>query len=109
MSAYKVQDHIKSQLYVRITVMITITHILELKTPKGGRGCIESPSLSGISGLSFDSTLLSLSSSSAYSRCCFSVVLFSAYWPFSCFSQNSSTFFVNRWAFWFGSCLAARR
>ena len=78
--------------------------------PKGCRGCQMSPS-SGISGLSFDSTLLSI-----LLFFCLTLLLFLSY-IFFCllvhspelFPENYSIFLVKKQAFLYGSCLAARR
>ena len=69
--------------------------------------------LSGISGLSFDSTLLS-----PFLFFCLVLLLFLSYLFFFCcllvhsselFLENTLIFFVKRKAFLYGSCLAARR
>ena len=68
--------------------------------------------LSGISGLSFDSTLLS----SLLIFCVLPLLFLSclffcplAYCHDSFPPENSSLFLVKRYAFWYGSCLSARR
>ena len=62
--------------------------------------------LSGISGLSFDSTLLS-----PLLFFCLVLLPFLSYrfLPAKLFPENSSIFFVKRWAFLYGSSLAVRR
>ena len=66
--------------------------------------------LSGISGLSFDSTLLSPLLFFCLVLLPFLSYLFLPAGPFfQTFSRNSSVFFVKRQAFLYGSCLAVRR
>ena len=82
---------------------------LRLVIPQGRRGISDVSPLSGISGLSFDSTVLS----SLLFFCL--VLLLSVFFFFlqahspELFHENSAIFFVKRYAFLYGSCLAVRR
>ena len=71
----------------------------------GGQGYLMSPPVWNLRAVIW---FYLLSCSSAYSHCSFCLVLFlfdcRFSWQFS--PENSSIFFVKRWAFWYRSCLA---
>ena len=79
---------------------------------KGGQGRLMSPPCPKSQGCHLIPHHHLFSCFSACFHC--SVCLVSAYWPilltsFLFLSENSAIFFVNRLAFWYGSCSAARR
>ena len=83
-------------------------HSATVRVPEGRPVMSDvTPPPSGISGLSFDSTLLSL--------LLFSCLVLLFFLSFFClpvlspelFPENSFSFFVKRWAYLYGSCLAA--
>ena len=71
-------------------VALDIPECFCLRSPKGGRGCLMSPHLSGISGLSFDPTLLS-----PLLFFCRVLLLFLLY-LFSCLLAHSPEFFSEK-------------
>ena len=79
--------------------------------PEGRPGMSDVSPLSGISGLSFDSTLLSPILFFCFFRFLFLSCLFTAYWPIllTSFKKILQYFSLRDWLFWYGSCLAARR
>ena len=96
--------------YSAVVVFPALSFTALDSVPEGGPKMFDVSFLSGLSELSFDSTLLShllfyclLSLFSFF----FSFCLLAHYTNF--FSEKSSIIFVRRWAFWYGSCLAARR
>ena len=79
--------------------------------PEGRPGMSDVSPLSGISGLSFDSTLLSSLLFFCLVLLLFLSYLFSACWSIllNFFQKILPIFFVKTYAFLYGSCLAARR